>query len=118
MARHRIPQVIDNRLQPIATTDGSLPAIVVGSTAWHAWLNGEAAQSFAYRSVQGSLTARRERQHGKGYWYAYRTRHGQLHKAYLGKAEELTRERLNEVAAALEADSLPQTPRDGTTRAE
>ena len=117
MARHRIPQVIDNHLQPIATTDGCQPAIVVGSTAWYAWLDGEATQSFAYRSAQGSLTARRERQHGKGYWYAYRTRHGQLHKAYLGKPEELTRDRLNEVAAALGADSLPQTPREHTTRA-
>jgi len=124
MARHRIPQVIDGHLQQIDTTDGSLPAIVVGSAAWYTWLKGEATQSFAYRSTLGSLTARRERQHGKGYWYAYRTQHGQLHKAYLGKPEELTRERLNKVAAALEADAtpiargaLPQTSPDSTTRA-
>jgi LuxR family maltose regulon positive regulatory protein len=124
MARRRIPQVIDGHLQQIDTTDGSLPAIVVGSAAWYAWLKGEATQSFAYRSTLGSLTARRERLHGKGYWYAYRTQHGQLHKAYLGKPEELTRERLNKVAAALGADSTPiargaspQTPPDSTTRA-
>jgi hypothetical protein len=90
MARRRIPQVIDGHLQQIDTTDGSLPAIVVGSAAW----------------------------------YAYRTQHGQLHKAYLGKPEELTRERLNKVAAALGADATPiargaspQTPPDSTTRA-
>jgi LuxR family maltose regulon positive regulatory protein len=124
MARQRIPQVIDDRLQQIDASDGSLPAIVVGSAAWYAWLDGEATQSFGYRSALGTLTARRERQHGKGYWYAYRTQRGQLHKAYLGKPEELTRERLNEVAAALEADSAPiargalsQTSPDSTTRA-
>ncbi len=124
MARQRIPQVIDDRLQQIDTADGCLPAIVVGSAAWYAWLNGETTQSFAYRSAVGTLTARRERQHGKRYWYAYRTQHGQLYKAYLGKPEELTRERLNEVAAALEADStpiaqraLPQTSPDSTVRA-
>jgi LuxR family maltose regulon positive regulatory protein len=107
MARQRIPQVIDDHLQQVDLSDGSLPAIVVGSGAWYAWLNDEATRSFAYRSAQGTLTARRERQNGRGYWYAYRTQRGQLHKAYLGKPEELTRKRLNEVAAALEADSAP-----------
>jgi LuxR family transcriptional regulator, maltose regulon positive regulatory protein len=60
---------------------------------------------------------------GSAAWYAYRTQGGQLHKAYLGKPEELTRDRLNEVAAALEADSmlvakgvLPPASPDSTTR--
>jgi len=123
MARQRIPQVIDDHLQQVDTSDSPLPAIVVGSGAWYAWLNDEATRSFAYRSAQGTLTARRERQNGRGYWYAYRTQRGQLHKAYLGKPEELTRKRLNEVAAALEADSapigrgaLPQASSDSTMR--
>ncbi len=122
MARQRIPQVIDDHLQQIDTSDGSLLAVMVGSAAWYAWLSDEATQSFAYRGALGTLTARREWQHGKGYWYAYRTQRGQLHKAYLGKPEELTRERLNEVAAALGADLtpramgvLPQKSPDSTT---
>src|SRR5207248_9685456 len=85
-----------------------VPAILVGSVAWYTWLNDNAAQSFAFRSDHGTLTARRERQHGHWYWYAYRARHGHLHKAYLGKPEELTRQRLHKVAAALVIDEAAQ----------
>jgi len=101
MVRHRIPQVIDDQLNLLNDTDGPPCAILVGSAAWYTWLNDTAVQSFAFRSDQGTLTARRERQHGYWYWYAYRTQHGYLHKAYLGKSEELTHLRLHEVAATL-----------------
>src|SRR5438067_813213 len=94
MVQHGIPQVIDDQLNLLNDTDRSVPAILVGSVAWYTWLNDTAAQSFAFRSDHGTLTARREGQHGHWYWYAYRTRHGHLHKAYLGKPEELTRQRL------------------------
>src|SRR2546421_10354416 len=104
MVRHRIPHVIDDQLNLLDDTDSSLSsAILVGSAAWYAWLN-DAARSFAFRSDRGTLTAQREQQHGHWYWYAYRTRYGQLHKAYLGKPEELTRERLYDVAAALDTN--------------
>ena len=72
MARHRIPQVIDDKLI-LLEADGSLPSILVGSAGWYAWLNDAATRSFAYRSAGGTLTARRERQHGHWYWYAYRS---------------------------------------------
>ena len=87
MARQRIPQVVDGHLQPVDGTDGFRSPILVGSPAWYGWLKEEAAQSFAFRSAQGTLTVRREQSHGNRYWYAYRTRQGKLHKAYLGKLE-------------------------------
>src|SRR5437588_4267699 len=104
MARQRIPQVVDGHLQLV---DGFRPPILFGSTAWYGWLKEEAAKSFAFRSAQGALTVRREQSHGNWYWYAYRTQQGQLHKAYLGKLEELTPERLHDVAATLVVNTQP-----------
>jgi hypothetical protein len=76
--------------------------LAVGSPAWFAWLAGDAARSFSFRSPAGFYTARKERrQRGGAYWVAYRTVAGQQHKVYLGKAEDLTPERLEEAAAAL-----------------
>src|SRR2546421_4573503 len=107
MARQRIPQVVDGHLQLVNGTDGFRSTILVGSSAWYGWLKEEAAQSFAFRSAQGALTVRREQSHGNWYWYAYRTQQGQLHKAYLGKHEELTPERLHDVAATLVVNTQP-----------
>ena len=109
MARHRIPQVIDDKLILLDDADGSLPSILVGSADWYAWLNDAATRSFAYHSADATLTARRERQHGHWYWYAYRSQHGDLHKAYLGKAEELTSTRLHDVAALLTVGTVANT---------
>jgi LuxR family transcriptional regulator, maltose regulon positive regulatory protein len=101
MARHPIPQVIDDLLTPLDASGVSLSAVSVGSAAWYRWLNEAATRSFAFHSPQGTLTARRERRQGTWYWYAYRTQHGHLRKAYLGKSEELTLTRLNDVATML-----------------
>ncbi len=109
MARHRIPQVIDDKLI-LLDADSNLPSILVGSAGWYVWLNDAATRSFAYHSVGGTLTARREQQHGHWYWYAYRSQHGDLHKAYLGKAEELTSTRLHDVAAVLTGGTVAITP--------
>src|SRR6266581_1285555 len=109
MARHRIPQVIDDKLI-LLDADSNLPSILVGSAGWYVWLNDAATRSFAYHSVGGTLTARREQQHGHWYWYAYRSQHGDLHKAYLGKSEELTSTRLHDVAAVLTGGTVAITP--------
>jgi len=106
MARHPIPQVIDDHLTPLDVTGEAMPAIMVGSAGWYAWLNDATTRSFAFHSPQGVLTARRERRHGTWYWYAYRSQLGQLSKAYLGKSEELTTERLHNVAAMLATSTL------------
>jgi LuxR family maltose regulon positive regulatory protein len=76
-------------------------SISVESHAWWSWLNDEGTTTFRYANAVGSFTARREYKRGGWYWYAYRRRHGKLHKAYLGKSEELTLERLKTAAEAL-----------------
>src|SRR5437588_10403262 len=105
MARQAIPRVIDDHLlSPIISANASFTPIQVGSESWYAWLNEPTPRSFAFSSPRGTLTARREERHGTWYWYAYRFQSGRLHKAYLGKAEELTLPRLHEAATVLSAE--------------
>jgi LuxR family maltose regulon positive regulatory protein len=108
MARHQIARVVDNQLIPLDAFGGDLPGIPVGTDAWYTWLSACESQSFAYRTASGALTARRELRHGCWYWYAYRAQHGKLGKVYLGKAEELSPQRL---AEALKKLTLPHTLR-------
>src|SRR5215813_1231527 len=116
MARHSIPRVIDDRLIPSESARQNSPTMEVGSEAWYAWLTEPATRSFAFHSPLGTLTARREHIHGTWYWYAYRSQHGHLHKAYLGKSEELTLVRLHAAATVLSAEKAtrPQPPSSGT----
>jgi len=75
-------------------------SIVVGTPEWLAWLGQ--TSTFAYLSSSGRFTARKERfQRGGWYWRAYRTCQGRVHRAYLGKGEALTAERLQSVATEL-----------------
>ncbi|GCE23618.1 hypothetical protein [Dictyobacter kobayashii] len=79
-------------------------SIVVGSARWFAWLQEETSTLFSFRSLDGSYTARKEHagnHRGGWYWKAYLKRQGMLYRAYLGKSEDLTLERLNEVALML-----------------
>src|SRR5215211_6197306 len=95
----QIPSAADGLLQGTAAGAAGL---AVGSPAWFAWLTDDAARSFSFRSPSGAYTARKERrQRGGAYWVAYRTAAGRQHKVYLGKAEDLTPERLDKVADAL-----------------
>jgi LuxR family maltose regulon positive regulatory protein len=88
--------------------------ITVGSPAWFAWL--EDATAFSFTSPAGNFSARKERRaRGGWYWKAYRTANGTLHRAYLGKRENLTFARLERAAATLArastpADPLPEAP--------
>ncbi len=93
--------------------------ITVDTAAWFAWL--EQATTFAFSSPAGRFTARKERQaRGGGYWKAYRTAHGTLHRVYLGKAQDLTLDRLKRAATTLAAASVsadrPTTFRTVDTR--
>jgi predicted ATPase/DNA-binding CsgD family transcriptional regulator len=81
---------------------GSPMQIVVDSPDWYAWL--QTASTFTFRGEEGFFTAHKEQagnRRGRAYWRAYRTRHGKLHRIYLGQSEELTLERLQSVAAVL-----------------
>jgi LuxR family maltose regulon positive regulatory protein len=81
--------------------DGEECSLAVGTPAWYAWL--ETVTVFAFSSAHGTFTARKEQlgnRRGGRYWKAYRKRNGKLHRAYLGKSEELTLERLNAMELA------------------
>src|ERR671917_323394 len=99
MAR-RTPYVADGVLH-VPGLRGS-PEIKVGSASWAAWLTDPATRSFSFQSSSGRYTARKEhRSRGGEYWVAYRKRGGKLHKAYLGKAEDVTLARMEDVAAEM-----------------
>jgi LuxR family transcriptional regulator, maltose regulon positive regulatory protein len=99
MAR-RVPQVIDGVLRLPEPSDES--EITVGSPSWVAWLTDAAIHSFSFQGPGGNYTARKERRsRGGEYWIAYRKRGGKLRKRYLGKAEDLTADRLENAAAEL-----------------
>src|SRR5215472_3202767 len=87
--------------------DGEECSLAVGTQDWYAWL--ETVTTFAFSSAYGTFTARKEQagnKRGGLYWKAYRRRNSKLYRAYLGKSEELTFERLNTIAAALSGDNL------------
>src|ERR687890_2882961 len=116
-----IPRVADGTLHTIGDPGGK--EIAVGSPSWVAWLRESSTRSFSFRGPPGTFTARKERRvHGDEYWTAYRKRGGRLRKAYLGKAEKLTLERLNEAAAVLatsdEDATVSSTPKGAIGEAE
>jgi hypothetical protein len=85
----------------------------VGSADWFQWL--ETATTFRYLTDQRTLvgagfqramypiSVRKEKRRRQFVWYAYRRAYGQLHKRYVGKTMALTVERLDEIAAELDA---------------
>ncbi|SRR5579875_598975 len=93
--------------------------LYVGTPGWYEWLS--TATSFAFTCEQGSFTARKEQVRGKQdgwYWKAYRKQQGKLSRAYLGKSEELTRERLIAAAVALAANRGKQIEQRSGMQAE
>src|SRR5215203_7252277 len=99
MAR-RTPYVADGMLH-VPGLGGGLE-VEVDSAYWAAWLTDPSTRSFSFQSPSCRYTARKERRsRGGEYWVAYRKKGGKLHKAYLGKAQDLTLARLTDVAAAL-----------------
>lgn len=101
MASSRLPLVSnDHLLLPGSPGEQEAP-VIVGSDAWYTWLASESARSFTFRSHLGTFTARREQKRNGWYWYIYRKQQGKLHKAYLGRAKELSLERLTTVTATL-----------------
>ena len=109
MAR-RIPYVADGTLHVLDPSDGL--EIAVGSPSWTAWLTDPATRSFSFKSASATYTARKERRtRGGEYWTAYRRHNGRLRKAYLGKAEDVTLDRLEGAATRLAARGNEATAR-------
>jgi len=70
--------------------------------AWLAFLNGEIS-GFAYQVREMEFNVRREfKERGGAYWIAYKTISGKRHKHYIGKAEAVTLDRLNDIALLFE----------------
>lgn len=69
--------------------------------SWPAWLATHTA--FAFQGQQGKLTLLKEkRARGEeGYWYAYRSQNGRTGKRYLGRSQDLSIARLEEIASTL-----------------
>lgn len=101
MARHPLAQIIDHHLRRLDLEGNELPPVPLHGEEWHAWLNAPNTRSFTYRSSSGTLTVRREQRRGSWYWYAYHAQGIHLCKAYLGKAEAITLQRLDETARKL-----------------
>src|ERR687894_436174 len=113
----RIPQVVDGVLRVLDPSGG--PEITVASPSWIAWLTDPATRSFSFQGTSGRYTARKEhRSRGGEYWVAYRKQGGKLHKAYLGKAEDVTLARLEDVAAEMAdrgGEVVASPPSDATS---
>jgi LuxR family transcriptional regulator, maltose regulon positive regulatory protein len=106
----RIPYVADGTLHVLEPSDGL--KIAVGSPSWIAWLTDPATRSFSFKSASATYTARKEsRARGGEYWTAYRRHNGKLRKVYLGRAEDLTLDRLDGAAATLVARGNEATAR-------
>jgi AAA ATPase domain len=111
MIRNR-PVVAGNTLR--YREQGHEKIVPVGTPAWYAWLR--TARAFTFRAASDQFTARRERAgNGRGgwYWKAYCRRGGKLCSAYLGKAERLSLERLQAVAAVLKGSGAGNDGRAG-----
>lgn len=101
MRASRLPLLSDNRLFLPDEIGVPQEIVIVGSDAWYAWLRSETARSFTLKHHLGTFTVRRERKRNGWYWYMYRKRQGKLYKAYVGKAEEISHERLFTVVEEL-----------------
>ena len=76
----------------------------VGSLQWYEWLL--AHKKFTFEGEGGHFIAQCEIRRDRAYWYAYRRRGGKLIKAYLGKSNELTHERLQQASLSLAGHQL------------
>jgi LuxR family maltose regulon positive regulatory protein len=99
------PVVNKGRLTAYDAETGLSYSIRVGSKRWSNWLADN--RTFIFEGDAGHFSARREMRRGMPYWYAYRRREGTLHKAYVGKAEDLTTDRLEQVSAQLAGQASP-----------
>ncbi len=97
-ANRTTPVIVSGRIY----TDDAFTGTLVGSPAWFTWL--DSATTFYYEGREGIFTAHLERrQRGGSYWIAYRRQAGVLRRCHLGKAPQLTLDRLQAVAGILSA---------------
>jgi LuxR family transcriptional regulator, maltose regulon positive regulatory protein len=71
----------------------------IDSPEWFAWVKNGATFYFEDRGL--TYTARAEKRRQGLSWYAFKKVGGKLHKRYIGRCEGLSRERLDDVANAI-----------------
>lgn len=98
-----VPKVYRGRLELGSEEAYFSQTLEVGSQEWLLWLEHHRTFRFELPDGEATMTARREQRAGGMYWYAYYRKSGMLYTAYLGKAELLSPDRLNEVATSLVA---------------
>lgn len=93
---------VDSELFPQIIGDGYTNAIRVVSLS-NEWIHntyfGQDVKLSTEINMQ--MTIRRELRSGQGYWYAYRRVGGKLHKRYVGTDEQVTEQRLLDIAQKL-----------------
>ena len=99
----KIPTVVEGLLK---TDSGE--GIELRSPEWWLWLGLHTSFRYESTSSQSGFTCRVEK---SGYWYGYRRVACKLHKRYIGKLEELTSERLEEIAVLLSEPLQPREPK-------
>ncbi len=117
MRKTNLPTILDSS-EYLEIEEGKM--LKIGSPKFWEWLDNPDNRSFRFiAGVAGnqSFTARKETsKKGEGdYWYGYRRVEGKLHKRYIGKLEDVTQERLKDVAVALES---PPEPRQKATKTD
>src|SRR6516164_4774815 len=97
-ATHTLIWSAQSRAYTLLSSDSQPQLLVPGSEeAWLAWLTTHS--SFSFQGQYGHLSVLKEsRQRGAGYWYAYYTSQNRTRKRYLGRAEMVTIQRLEEMA--------------------
>src|SRR5215467_12962412 len=100
MVVRSIPKFREGALQQQRKEGTSTDTISIGTAEWYSWL--EQHRAFSFETGRMTFTARKQQRPGGWYWYAYRRRQGKLHSAYLGKSADLTLQRLNATAEALQ----------------
>src|SRR4051812_36514574 len=102
--------------EPTGEEDVTLPG---DAAQWLGWLEKHRAFAFDGRGGHLSLLKEWRRRGSDGYWYAYVRRAERKLKRYVGRSEQVTMERLEEIAISLASEKHATLPsRDHDTRDE
>ncbi|HEU0027692.1 MAG TPA: hypothetical protein VFQ25_11300 [Ktedonobacterales bacterium] len=108
MPSRHLPCLIHNQLIAAPGEVEPPTPIQADSAAWFEWLRHPLHASFSYQTPAATITTRRERKRNGWYWYAYCAFDSRLHKAYLGRTDNLTLGHLREATAGLMGTCSPR----------
>ncbi|MGM3309815.1 DNA-directed RNA polymerase subunit alpha C-terminal domain-containing protein [Anabaena sp. WFMT] len=103
--------VLDND-KTFETSPGN--PIQLDTPKWFSWLADGENNSFRFNADDNSYRARKEYNKAQDthYWYAVKKVNGRLHKKFIGKSEQVTHDRLCEVAKTI---TVPPKSKQHTT---